>query len=161
MAIDYEIFDGKSLSSLFKDIYDNTEYNKKQLDILTKELVGFIKDGDTAVQLVPMIKEYLEINVKNDDQLVKMAGIVQRLISAESKAGSEEELGLSEEEKNQLLSGIEDTVLDIQKESDKINNKISDLPILGNDTNNVIKFNDGYTNIPESDKPRSFWNLLK
>ena len=127
MAIDYEIFDGKSLSSLFKDIYDNTEYNKKQLDILTKELVGFIKDGDTAVQLVPMIKEYLEINVKNDAQLVKMAGIVQRLISAESKAGSEEEFGLSEEEKNQLLSGIEDTVLDIQKESDKINNKISDV----------------------------------
>ncbi len=127
MAIDYEIFDGKSLSSLFKDIYDNTEYNKKQLDILTKELVGFIKDGDTAVQLVPMIKEYLEINVKNDDQLVKMAGIVQRLISAESRAGSEEEFGLSEEEKKQLLSGIEDTVLDIQKESDKIHNKISDV----------------------------------
>ena len=125
MAIDYEIFDGKSLSSLFKDIYDNTEYNKKQLDILTKELVGFIKDGDTAVQLVPMIKEYLEINVKNDDQLVKMAGIVQRLISTEQRAGAEEEFGLSEEEKNQLLSNIEDTVIDIQNESDKIHNKIS------------------------------------
>ena len=125
MAIDYEIFDGKSLSSLFKDIYDNTEYNKKQLDILTKELVGFIKDGDTAVQLVPLIKEYLEINVKNDDQLVKMAGIVQRLISTEQRAGAEDEFGLSEEEKNQLLSNIEDTVIDIQNESDKIHNKIS------------------------------------
>ncbi len=125
MAIDYEIFDGKSLSSLFKDIYDNTEYNKKQLDILTKELVGFIKDGDTAVQLVPMIKEYLEINVKNDDQLVKMAGIVQRLISTEQRASAEDEFGLSEEEKNQLLSNIEDTVTDIQNESDKIHNKIN------------------------------------
>jgi len=124
MAIDYEIFEGKSLSSLFKDIYDNTEYNKKQLDILTKELVQFIKDGDTAVQLVPMIKEYLEINVKNDDQLVKMAGIVQRLISAESKVGAENEFGLSEEEKSQLLAGIEDTITDIQIESDKIHNKI-------------------------------------
>ena len=125
MAIDYEIFEGKSLSSLFKDIYDNTEYNKKQLDILTKELVQFIKDGDTAVQIVPMIKEYLEINVKNDDQLVKMAGIVQRLISTEQRAGAEDEFGLSEEEKNQLLSNIEDTVIDIQNESDKIHNKIS------------------------------------
>jgi|TARA_R100000995_G_scaffold72829_2_gene41609 hypothetical protein len=124
MAIDYEIFEGKSLSSLFKDIYDNTEYNKKQLDILTKELVQFIKDGDTAVQLVPMIKEYLEINVKNDDQLVKMAGIVQRLISAENKAGSENEFGLSEEEKTQLLAGMEDTIKDIQIESDKIQNRI-------------------------------------
>ena len=127
MAIDYEIFEGKSLSSLFKDIYDNTEYNKKQLDILTKELVTFIKDGDTAVQLVPMIKEYLEINVKNDDQLVKMAGIVQRLISTEQKAGSEDEYGLSEEEKNQLLSNLEDSVKDIQEESDKINNRITSI----------------------------------
>ena len=124
MAIDYEIFDGKSLSSLFKDIYDNTEYNKKQLDILTKELVGFIKDGDTAVQLVPMIKEYLEINVKNDDQLVKMAGIVQRLISSEQKASAEDEFGLSEEEKNQLLGSLEDSISEIQIESDKIHNKI-------------------------------------
>ena len=127
MAIDYEIFEGKSLSSLFKDIYDNTEYNKKQLDILTKELVGFIKDGDTAVQLVPMIKEYLEINVRNDDQLVKMAGIVQRLISAESKVGSEDEFGLSDTEKEQLLSSIEDVVEDIQTESDKIQTKIENV----------------------------------
>jgi hypothetical protein len=124
MAIDYEIFDGKSLSSLFKDIYENTEFNRKQLDVLTRELVQFIKDGDTAVQIVPMIKEYLEINVKNDDQLVKMAGIVQRLISAESRGGAEDEYGLSDEEKNQLLSGIEDSIKDIQVESDKIHNKI-------------------------------------
>ena len=124
MAIDYEIFDGKSLSSLFKDIYDNTKHNRKQLDVLTRELVQFIKDGDTAVQIVPMIKEYLEINVKNDDQLVKMAGIVQRLISAESKAGAENEYGLSDEEKNQLLSVMEDTIKDLQQESDKIHNRI-------------------------------------
>jgi len=95
--------------------------------VLTKELVQFIKDGDTAVQIVPMIKEYLEINVKNDDQLVKMAGIVQRLISAEGKVGSEDEFGLSEEEKTQLLSGIEDMVEDIQVESDKIQTKIENV----------------------------------
>ena len=124
MAIDYEIFDGKSLSSLFKDIYDNTTFNRKQLEVLTKELVQFIKDGDTAVQIVPMIKEYLEINVKNDDQLVKMAGIVQRLISAESRGGAEDEYGLSDKEKESLLSGIEDSIKDIQLESDIIHNKI-------------------------------------
>ena len=124
MAIDYEIFDGKSLSSLFKDIYENTEFNRKQLDVLTRELVQFIKDGDTAVQIVPMIKEYLEINVKNDDQLVKMAGIVQRLIAAESRGGAEDEYGLSDDEKQQLLSGIETTIKDIQVESDKIHSKI-------------------------------------
>ena len=61
MATDYEVFEGKTLSDLFKDIYDNTDKNRKQLDVLTRELVSFIKDGDTAMQIVPMLKEYLEI----------------------------------------------------------------------------------------------------
>ena len=120
MSIDYEIFEGKSLSSLFEDIYKNTEYNRKQLDVLTKELVQFIKDGDTAVQIVPMIKEYLEINVKNDDQLVKIAAIVQRLLSAEAKGGSEESFALSDTEKEQLMKAVEDTAEDVQKYSDTI-----------------------------------------
>ena len=42
-----------------------------------------------------------------------------------------------------------------------INQKISNLPILKNDTNNVIQFNDGYSNQIKKDKPRNFWNLLK
>ena len=42
---------------------------KTQLEVLMKEVTSFIKDGDTAVQIIPMLKEYLEINVKNDDQL--------------------------------------------------------------------------------------------
>ena len=42
-----------------------------------------------------------------------------------------------------------------------INKKISNLPILKNDTNNVIEFNDGLSNEIKKDKPRSFWNLLK
>ena len=42
-----------------------------------------------------------------------------------------------------------------------INTKILNLPILNDDTNNVIEFNDGYSNEITNDKPRSFWNLLK
>jgi uncharacterized coiled-coil protein SlyX len=124
MANDYEIFGGKSLSDLFKDIYNNTEKNRKQLDVLTKELVTFIKDGDTAVQIVPMLKEYLEINVKNDDQLVKMAAIVQRIISAETKGGSDDEYGLTDAEKEQLLGNINEAVGEIQSEVDNVQTKI-------------------------------------
>ena len=120
MANDYEIFEGKSLSGLFKDIYENTKTNKTQLEVLMKEVVGFIKDGDTAVQIIPMLKEYLEINVKNDDQLVKVAAIVQRIIAAENKGGSEEEFGLSDAEKEQLLGAIEDAATDLQSHSDEI-----------------------------------------
>ena len=120
MATDYEVFEGKSLSDVFKDIYDNTEKNRQQLDVLTRELVSFIKDGDTAVQIVPMLKEYLEINVKNDDQLVKIAAIVQRLVASESKGGSEDSFGLSDSEKEQLMKAVEETADDVQKYSDNI-----------------------------------------
>tara|TARA_Y100000361_G_C10973868_1_gene245408 strand:- start:50 stop:439 length:390 start_codon:yes stop_codon:yes gene_type:complete len=125
MANDYEIFEGKSLSGLFKDIYDNTERNKKQLEVLMQEVVGFIKDGDTAVQIIPMLKEYLEINVKNDDQLVKVAAIVQRMIATESKGSSEEEFGLSDSEKEQLMAAVEDVANDVQKHSDKISDDVN------------------------------------
>tara|TARA_B100001996_G_C18362794_1_gene478470 strand:- start:227 stop:613 length:387 start_codon:yes stop_codon:yes gene_type:complete len=120
MAKDYELFEGKSLSDVFKDIYDNTEKNRQQLDVLTRELVQYIKDGDTAVQIVPMLKEYLEINVKNDDQLVKIAAIVQRLLAAEAKGGSEDAFALSDAEKEQLMKAVEDTAEDVQKYSDTI-----------------------------------------
>ena len=84
MSTEYELFKGKSLSSLFEDIYNNSKHNKHQLEVLVKEVTSFIKDGDMAVQLIPMIKEYLEINVKNDEQLVK-PGIVQRIIQTKTK----------------------------------------------------------------------------
>jgi|TARA_B110000977_G_scaffold75385_1_gene101726 hypothetical protein len=124
MSQDYELFEGKSLSSLFKDIYDNSKHNKTQLEILVKEVAGYIKDGDMAIQLIPMIKEYLEINVKNDEQLVKLATVVQRLIAAEGKGGSESEFGLSEKEKEQLLTSIDDVVVDLQKKSDSLTDDI-------------------------------------
>ena len=120
MAKDYELFEGKSLSDVFKDIYENTEKNRQQLDVLTRELVSFIKDGDTAIQIVPMLKEYLEINVKNDDQLVKIAAIVQRLLSAETRGGSEDAFGLSDKEKDQLMKAVEESAQDVQKYSDTI-----------------------------------------
>ncbi len=119
---DFKVFEGKSLSDVFKDIYDNSTTNKKQLDILIKEIVGFIKDGDTAVQLIPAIKEYLEIKVKNDEQLVKMASIVQRLVSSENK-GSEDEFGLSDREKEQLVGSIEKVAQEAQEYTDVVNSK--------------------------------------
>ena len=126
MAKDYEIFEGKTLSDVFKDIYDNSKTNKTQLEVLMKEVVGFIKDGDTAVQIIPMLKEYLEINVKNDEQLVKLATIVQRITAAEKRASADDsEFGLSEAEKEQLMSAIETDVQELQIKKDEIESSIS------------------------------------
>jgi len=126
MSNDYEIFEGKTLSDVFKDIYDNSKTNKQQLEVLMKEVVGFIKDGDTAVQIIPMLKEYLEINVKNDEQLVKLATVVQRIIAAEKRVSdSGEEFGLSDAEKEQLMNAIESDVQELQIKKDEIESSIS------------------------------------
>jgi hypothetical protein len=77
-----------------------------------------------AVQLIPMIKEYLEINVKNDEQLVKLAQVVQRLIAAESRSGAEGEFLLSDREKEQLVKDLDTVVGDLQKRSDDITHEI-------------------------------------
>jgi len=126
MANDYEIFEGKSLSDVFKDIYDNSKTNKQQLEVLMKEVVGFIKDGDTAIQIIPMLKEYLEINVKNDEQLVKLATVVQRIIASEKRVSdSGDEFGLTEAEKSQLMDAIESDVQELQIKKDEIESSIT------------------------------------
>ena len=126
MSNDYEIFEGKTLSDVFKDIYDNSKTNKQQLEVFMKEVVGFIKDGDKAVQIIPMLKEYLEINVKNDEQLVKLATIVQRITAAEKRiSDSGDEFGLSESEKEQLMSAIESDVQELQIKKDEIESSIT------------------------------------
>ena len=126
MSNDYEIFKGKSLASLFQDIYKNQNYNRNQLDVLTKNITAMIKDGDTAVQIIPMMKEYLEINVRNDELLIKLASIVQKIMTAEGKGESESEFGLSEVEKEQILKTIvEHDTMDLQQATDKITKEIS------------------------------------
>ena len=124
MTTEYELFKGKTLSGLFEDIYNNSSRNKKQLEVLVKEVVGFIKDGDTAIELIPMIKEYLEINVKNDELLVKLAGVVQRILATEGKVGSEGEFGLTEEEKNQIMKNIDEVVEDLQSKTTDVTTDI-------------------------------------
>ena len=120
MAIDFEVFEGKTLSDIFKDIYDNSNKNKQQLEVLMKEVVGFIKDGDTAVQIIPMLKEYLEINVKNDEQLVKLATIVQRIATQTKTSNADDEFGITDKEKEQLLASIKEVSNEVQDYSDKI-----------------------------------------
>lgn len=74
-----ELFEGKNLSDLFKEIYDNSSAKREQIKGLIGSLAPLVQGIGDATLLVPLIKEYLEIGVKNDEQLIKLAQIVQRL----------------------------------------------------------------------------------
>ena len=105
MFDELEIFKGKSFSGLLKDIYKNSADKEKQIKILIGELRPLIKNIGDATIIVPLIKEYMEIGVKNDEQLVKMAAVVQRAVAA-NKSSDSNEFMLSDEEKKQLLEEI-------------------------------------------------------
>ena len=107
------IFDDKSFSDILKEIHKNQTKKSKQLASLIAELRPLITSLGDATVVVPLIKEYMEISVKNDDQLIKMAAIVQRLSTGVSSNGD----GglLTEEEMEQLQQVAEEISKTVEK----------------------------------------------
>ena len=106
---EFEIYKGKSFAALCKEIVVNQNEKKDQLDILVSELRSLIKGVNDAIVVVPLIKDYLDVGVRNDDQLVKLAAIIQRILSKQNE-GSEDGAGsfqITEEERKELLKEVE------------------------------------------------------
>jgi hypothetical protein len=104
--LDSVVFGDKKFSDLLEEIYNNQKKKDKQISALIAELKPLVQEIGDATLVVPLIKEYLEISVKNDEQLIKMATIIQRIISNSNENG-DGGLGISEEEKAQLLAEID------------------------------------------------------
>jgi hypothetical protein len=100
---DNVVFGKKKFSHLLEEIYNNQKKKDNQLVALINELKPLIAEIGDATLIVPLIKEYLEISVKNDDLLIKMAALAQRAMQTQTAEGS---LTISDEEKEQLLSAV-------------------------------------------------------
>ena len=106
MNLEFEIYAGKSYTELIKEIYRRSEEKNDQIKVLIGDVRKLVKNSNDAIILVPLIKNYLDVGVKNDEQLVKLAAVLQRFQSSVSGDG-EGGLGITEEEKEQLLKDIE------------------------------------------------------
>jgi len=108
---EFEIYQGKTFGALCKDIVKNSEEKKQQLDVLITDLREMIKELKDAVMVVPLLKEYYDIGVRNDEQLIKLAAVIQRLIAGKMNAeGDGGNVLLTDAEKKQLMTNIEETV---------------------------------------------------
>lgn len=112
MDNDFEIFEGKTFTSLCKDIYDRSDNKHEQLDLLISELRPLVKDVDDAIQVVPLIQGYLEVSVRNDEQLVKLSQVVQKLQNAKLVGGSG--TILSDAEKEQLWQEVKAVTTEVK-----------------------------------------------
>jgi hypothetical protein len=104
MDKDSLLFDDKTFSDLLRDVYTNTKKKEMQINGLIDQLKPMIKSMTDASVMVPLVKEYLEVSVRNDDNLVRLTAIIQRLLVTGAKSTAEGELGLTEAERTQLLS---------------------------------------------------------
>ena len=112
-SLDNIVFKKKKFSDVLEEIYNNQKNKEKTITGLILDLKPLIKDTSNATILVPLVKEYLEIGVKNDEQLIKMATIVQRIFG--SNSGDNNEFMITEAEKKQLM----DEMNALKKEDNK------------------------------------------
>ena len=105
-GLDNIVFGKKKFSNILEEIYTNQQKKDKQISILISELKPLVQEIGDATLIVPLIKEYLEISVKNDEQLIKMATIIQRIMN-NSAGPNDGSFGISEEEKQQLLAELD------------------------------------------------------
>ena len=101
--LDKNVFGSKKFSDILEEIYNKQKKKEEQISTLISELKPLIQDIGDATLVVPLLKEYLEISVKNDEQLIKMANIVQKAVQNDV---DDDSFGMTEEEKQQLLNEV-------------------------------------------------------
>jgi hypothetical protein len=134
-----ELFKGTTFADLMSDVYHNSKKKDRQINQLIAQLQPLIKNASDATIIVPVIKEYLDVAVKNDDHLVKLTAIVQRYISTKQTISGADGL-LSDEEKQQLLRVAEQTLSsELSDELDNIEQETAALKQTIDATKNKIQ----------------------
>ena len=126
MDKDTEIFRGKNFSDILKDIYENTKKKERQIIQLIADLKPLVSNVKDAMLVVPLIRDYLDIAVKNDEHLVKMAAIVQRMMNR-SRFEGDDELIMTDDEKEELMREYEELEKEkrvIKEEKSKLQDEI-------------------------------------
>jgi hypothetical protein len=103
-ALDSVVFGNKKFSDILSEIYDNQKTKQQQIGGLISELKPLINDIGDATLIVPLIKEYMEIGVRNDEQLIKMSTIIQRVLN---NSISDDPTGITDAEKDQLMAELD------------------------------------------------------
>lgn len=100
------IFGKKKLSDLMQEIYDNQKSKKSQILTLISELQPLVRTTGDASVLVPLIKEYLDMGIKNDKHLIELVSITQRILAQKDNKGGDS--FMSDKDKEALDKLIEE-----------------------------------------------------
>lgn len=121
--MNFPLFKGKTFSDILGDIYENQQSKKKNISALIEEMRKLVTKPSDVATIGPIITQLIEASINNDDALIKIATIAQRLVLANTKKAGDEGW-LSEEDKKQLLNELEETAKQIETKTD---DRIEDL----------------------------------
>jgi len=116
MDINSELYDGKSLADIFTEIHKNTYNKRAQINSFIMKMVQLIRTPEDAAVIGPIVQGFIEVNVKNDEHLVRVAQIAQRIVSVGVKSNASLDGLLSESEKEALLGDIKAEIQDLQED---------------------------------------------
>ena len=143
MDIKEELFKGVSFSDLMSNVYHNSKKKDRQINQLISQLQPLIRNASDATIIVPLIKEYLDVAVRNDDHIVKLTAITQRYISTTQTISGESSL-LSEDEKQELLGMADKTFEDeLTGELEKIDEEETELKAKIKKATELVEKNNG------------------
>ena len=119
MEKDFNIFGDKKFSDLSQEIYENSKLKKTQIDLLIQEVHGYIQGIEDIAIVGPVLKELFDVAVKNDDNLLKLATVIQRIMNKQLDLTEDTSL-LSDEEKQELMDSLEEAAASLQDKSDEM-----------------------------------------
>jgi c-di-GMP-related signal transduction protein len=103
------IFKNKSIADIMSEVYEDKQTKQKQLKGLISMLKDLIQDGGDAIMMIPQIKELMDLDIKNNDTLLRLMAIIQKIEAANLRVMSESNGGLmTDEEKQLLLESLEE-----------------------------------------------------
>tara|TARA_R100001244_G_scaffold1381_1_gene2090 strand:- start:416 stop:808 length:393 start_codon:yes stop_codon:yes gene_type:complete len=119
MEKDFNIFDDKKFSDLSKEIYENSKLKKTQIDLFIQEVHSYIQGIEDIAIVGPVLKELFDVAVKNDDNLLKLATVIQRIMNKQADIVDDASL-LTDDEKQELMDTLEEAAADLQDKSDEM-----------------------------------------
>ena len=119
MEKDFNIFGDKKFSDLSKEIYENSKLKKTQIDLFIQEVHSYIQGIEDIAIVGPVLKELFDVAVKNDDNLLKLATVIQRIMNKQADITDDASL-LTDDEKQELMDTLEEAAADLQDKSDEM-----------------------------------------
>ena len=101
-----EVFEGTTLQDLLKEIHSLAEHRRNQITTVMDTLAKLITNVNDAAVIAPLVKDYMDVNVRSDEALIKIATVQQRIMVAEKLAHSGGSDLLTDSEKEDLLASI-------------------------------------------------------